>query len=275
MASPLELEIARRMDERLDFVTMLPSRLMDLDGTGAESLRRRYPAAEIVCLRTAQFAPAGVLERAMRLFRAPRLGVIDAEPEQLPFAAGSMQLVWSNLHLAYYQPEQVFAEVLRCLDLGGLFMFSTYGPDTLRELAHAFRTVDAAPHVLAFTDMHDLGDLLLRAGFADPVMDMEVLRVTYANPSALLAELHATAPGNCLVQRRPSLTGRRRWQAALAAYPREPDGRVGASFEIIYGHAWKATPRRRATSTEAIVAPPRSRRAASASALAPPPNDAQ
>jgi malonyl-CoA O-methyltransferase len=153
--------------------------------------------------------------------------------------------VWSNLALAWsHDPAATLREWHRVLETGGLLMFSSYGPDTLQELRRAFAAVDAAPHVHPFVDMHDLGDALVAAGFADAVMDMEMLTLTYGSPAALLAELRASGRRNAHAARRRGLTGRRAWArmiAACAALAR--DGRIPASFEIVYGHAWKAAPR--------------------------------
>jgi malonyl-CoA O-methyltransferase len=154
-------------------------------------------------------------------------------------------MLWSNLALAWTDdPAAVIGGWGRALATGGLAMFTTFGPDTLRELAAAFARADDAPHVHAFVDMHDLGDALLAAGFAEPVVDMEILTLTYPGPGALLAELHAAGFANVHVGRRRTLTGRGRWARMLRAYGDSArDGRVPATFEVVYGHAWKGRPR--------------------------------
>ena len=158
-------------------------------------------------------------------------------------------------------PPRAFAEFRRVLAVGGLLTFTTFGPDTLKELARAFAAVDGYTHVSRFIDMHDLGDLLVHAGFADPVIDMEMITVTYPGPGALLAELKAIGATNQTRGRPRGLTGRRRRQAlddALAALAR--DGRVPATFEVVYGHAWKAAPRRAADGRQVIDFRPRERK---------------
>jgi malonyl-CoA O-methyltransferase len=123
-------------------------------------------------------------------------------------------------------------------------MFSTFGPDTLRELKAAFAGCDDAPHVHPFVDMHDIGDMLVAAGFGEPVIDMEAVTLTYAAPGLVLAELRAAGYANVRADRRRTLTGRGRWQRMIAAYAAQArDGRVSATFEVVYGHAWKAEPR--------------------------------
>ena len=149
------------------------------------------------------------------------------------------------------------------LKLGGLLMFSCYGPDTLKELNRAFAAGDAAAHVHGFIDMHDLGDMLSACGYAAPVMDMELITLTYADVDALLADLRASGQVNVLAARRRGLTGRGAFSAMRCAYANlRRDGRLPASFEIVYGHAWKPQPRL-AEDGRAIVRlePPRARRA--------------
>jgi malonyl-CoA O-methyltransferase len=166
----------------------------------------------------------------------------------LPLRPMSVELVWSNLVLQWVDdPRRAFAEFRRVLAVGGLLTFTTFGPDTLKELARAFAGIDGYTHVSRFTDMHDLGDMLVHAGFADPVMDMEMLTVTYASPAALLAELKSLGATNQTRGRPRGLTGKRRRRAlddALASLAR--DGRIPATFEVVYGHAWKGEPKRTA-----------------------------
>ncbi|MDX9943881.1 MAG: malonyl-[acyl-carrier protein] O-methyltransferase BioC, partial [Azonexus sp.] len=129
--------------------------------------------------------------------------------------------------------------------LGGLLMFSTLGPDTLTELRQSF--ADGYAHTQRFTDMHDLGDMLVECGFADPVMDMERITLTYADLEALLHDLRA-AGGSCAMKAgRHGLTGRSRWEAVRASYRKlQQEGRLPATFEVIYGHAWKVAPKQTA-----------------------------
>ena len=133
-------------------------------------------------------------------------------------------------------------EAHRALAVGGLLMFSTFGPDTLKELRSAFG--DGYARTQRFTDMHDLGDMLVECGFADPVMDMEVLTLTYASVDDLVRELRAAGDRCAMLGRRRGLAGREFGQRVRAACARlTRDGRFPVTFEVVYGHAWKAEPK--------------------------------
>jgi malonyl-CoA O-methyltransferase len=119
-------------------------------------------------------------------------------------------------------------------------MFTTFGPDTLKELRAAFRKIDDKPHVNKFVDMHDIGDILVNVGFADPVMDQEIITLTYDDLKPLLKELKGIGAHNVLDGRSHGLMGRERWDKMVAAYESfRKDARLPATFEVVYGHAWK------------------------------------
>jgi malonyl-CoA O-methyltransferase len=119
-------------------------------------------------------------------------------------------------------------------------MFTTFGPDTLKELRSAFRAVDDKPHINEFVDMHDLGDMLVAAGFADPVMDQETITLTYADLKSMLRELKGIGAHNVLPDRARGLMGKSQWQALTNAYEKfRTDARLPSSYEVVYGHAWK------------------------------------
>jgi len=252
---PVAREVERRMASRLDLVKHTPARIVDVGcGSGASGalLRARYPSAEIVF---ADFAAAplararpgpSLTARLRAAFGAAQEHFLCADMDALPLATGACGMLWSNLALAWApDPAATLREWHRVLEVGGLLMFTSYGPDTLKELRAAFAGADDAPHVHSFVDMHDLGDALVAGGFADPVMDVDVLTVTYARPEDLFRDLRATGQRNALARRRRSVGGRDRWERMRAAYAaRARDGRVPATFEIVYGHAWKAAPRR-------------------------------
>jgi len=161
---------------------------------------------------------------------------VCAALERLPLAAGSVELAWSNMALHWAaDPPAVLAELARVLAPEGLLMFSTLGPDTLKEL----RAAAGEARVHRFADMHDLGDALLAAGFAAPVMDMEMLTLTYAAPAGLVADLRASGQTLARPERARGLAPRA-LRAALEA------AGTSASIEVIYGHAWKGTPRKSA-----------------------------
>jgi malonyl-CoA O-methyltransferase len=261
-AAVLQREIGQRMAERLGLVKLEPARILDAGcgtGEGLFELRSRYSGAQIVGLDIA-FAMLTATRRRLSGQAAQRRslawlfgarpasgssGLVCGDLRRLAFSTGAFDLVWSNLALQWInEPPIAFAEFHRVLRVGGLLMFTTLGPDTLAELRAAFATVDRAPHVSRFIDMHDLGDVLVHAGFVEPVMDMERLTLTYADADALMRDLKATGARNAAAGRRRALTGRRRWQGmidALEGFRRE--GRLPATFEVVYGHAWKPEPR--------------------------------
>lgn len=257
-ADPLIREIARRMDERLDYIRVAPARVLDLGcGTGADLVRlgERFPEAQLIAAdfalpmlaRARARRPAtmqgGLLRRLLGGTGKP-LPAVAADACALPFARGSMGMVWSNLMLtALDEPLPALKEIHRVLEVGGMLMFSTLGPDTLRELRAALPAA-AGERVHRFIDMHDIGDALVKAGFADPVMDMEMVTLTYADIDGLFADLRATGSTNASTARPRGLTGRGAWAAARATYERlRRDGRLPATFELIQGHAWKAAPK--------------------------------
>ena len=154
-------------------------------------------------------------------------------------------MVWSNLALQWTNdPPRAFAEFKRVLAPGGLMMFSTFGPDTLKELRAAYRGTDGHTHVNRFVDMHDLGDMLVHAGYADPVVDMEYMTLTYPDVRALMRDLKAIGARNVTRGRRKGMTARAVLETVTRNYETlRRDGRLPATFEVVYGHAWKPQPR--------------------------------
>ncbi|MGB7991578.1 MAG: methyltransferase domain-containing protein, partial [Candidatus Methylophosphatis roskildensis] len=163
------------------------------------------------------------------------------EAVRLPFASASMSLAWSNLMLHWLvDPLPALREMHRVLAVDGLLMFTAFGPDTLKELRRCFVQADPMPHVHRFIDMHDLGDALVKAGFAEPVMDMEIITLTYDSFDALMRDLRLSGAQCALAGRRRGLTGKAVWSRVRAAYQmHRRDGRLPATFEVVYGHAWK------------------------------------
>ena len=263
----LRREIAGRMHERLSLVKIVPRQVLDAGcGAGADLalLQKTYPAAQILgidgagAMARAARAPAsgGALNQFLARLMPAKAGVdvLCGDYGNLPFGPNSLDLLWSNLALHWHPlPDRVFAEWRRVLRVEGLLMFSCFGPDTFSELRSAFAALDADPHTLPFVDMHDFGDQLVEAGFSTPVMDMERITVTYDTPQALLADVRALG-GNPLETRRRGLIGRAAWQRMLDALEaqRRPDGKLGLTFEVIYGHAFRPAPRTTA-SGESIV----------------------
>lgn len=237
----LQQEVGRRLLERLEVIRIAPERVLDLGaGTGQVSadLLRRYPQAQVLAL---DLAPA-MLRRARkrgRFWRRPLCLAADAEA--LPLRPGSIDLLVSNLTLPWLPDlDRAFAGFLRVLRPGGLVLFSSLGPDTLKELRQAWAEVDDLVHVHEFIDMHDVGDALVRAGFSDPVMEAEYINLTYPDLDALVRDLRETGGCNLATARRAGLTPKRAASALRTAYERWrlPDGRLPATCEIVYGHAW-------------------------------------
>jgi len=264
-AATLQREVSARMAQRLDYVRVSPARVLDAGcGTGEAigELGARYPDARIVGLDLALPMVAAARERAAHgrsmlrrllqpVLRGPAGGVpsfVCADLTALPFAGVSHDLVWSNLALQWVNDlPRAFGEIRRVLKVGGLFMFTTLGPDTLKELRTAFARVDGYTHVNRFVDMHDIGDALVHAGFADPVMDMEQITLTYGAPDAVLRDLKSLGATNATRGRPRGLTGRTRYRKLLEMLERlRVDGRIPVTFEVVYGHAWKGEPRRTA-----------------------------
>ena len=244
-------EVDRRMQERLDYVRITPRRVLDLGcsrGGSLPGLNARYPQAETVALdfSAAMLAPLRPESRWKNWFgkRRPQALPIQADAQALPLAARSTGLVWSNLLMHWLNdPLPALQEAHRVLEVGGLLMFSALGPDSLKELRAAF--ADGYAHTQRFVDMHDYGDMLVHCGFADPVMDMETLTLTYDDLDALLGELRHAGSTCAMRARRHGLTGRQSWQRAREAYEAlRRDGKLPATFEVIYGHAWKAEPKK-------------------------------
>lgn len=258
----LRREVASRMHERRQVVKVAPARVLDAGcGRGADLalLQKDYPAAHLVGVDA---SPA-----MLQAVPAPRKTFLDkllparsgmdlacADFSRLPLAVNSVDLVWSNLALLWHpNPDQVFAEWRRVLKVDGLLMFSSFGPDTLKEVRAAFAAAGASPRTLPFVDMHDLGDQLIEAGFSTPVMDVERITVTYDTVAALLADARALG-GNPLATGPRGLLGRAAWQRVQEAFERQrrADGKLALSFEVIFGHAFRPAPRKTAAG-EAII----------------------
>lgn len=246
-AAVLAAEVGRRMAERLDIIRLQPQRLADIGcatGDGVRALQARYPKALPVALDYALPMLAQVARRVPLLKRlrghAPRL--VNGDVRQLPLAAGSLDLVWSNLMLHWLDdPLPAFRELQRVLAVDGLLMFSLLGPDTLKELRAAARDCDIESPLRRFHDMHDIGDMLVAAGYADPVMDMEMITLNYSSPRGLLQDQRHLGVRDGLLGQLPW----RQWRRLLSAWAQT--GRpLPATFEVVYGHAWKAAPRQTA-----------------------------
>jgi len=243
-AAVLAREVGQRMADRLDCVKLAPRLFADIGcatGDGVRALMRRYPDALPLAVDYAQPMLAEIQNRASWRERlrgkAPRC--VNADVRALPFAANSLDLVWSNLMLHWLpDPKPAFSELHRVLVEGGLLHFAMLGPDTLKDLRAASAKVGAGWTAPSFLDMHDIGDMLVAADFGDPVMEMEMLTLTYRTPRDFLADQRRLGVRDGLIGQLPWRT----WRQVFAAWERV-DGLLPARFEIVYGHAWKLVPR--------------------------------
>jgi malonyl-CoA O-methyltransferase len=243
-------EVARRMAERLNLIRLKPERIIEwwpTLGGAPEVLRSAYPGAERLGVEPSPVWQAHARESAALPWWSPRrwrggAAQVLLETDEVP---GEAHLVWANMMLhAVADPPALMARWHQLLTVDGFVMFSCLGPDSLRELKALYRECGWPAPAAEFVDMHDLGDMLVHAGFADPVMDQERLTLTWPTPEALLAELRQLG-GNFSPDRHAGLRTPR-WRARLAEALeslRGPDGRLQLSFEVSYGHAFKAPPR--------------------------------
>lgn len=250
-AAVMQREVCRRMLERLDYIKQKPATVLDVGsgtGWGTRQLVERYPAAQVVALDMA----IGMLQAARgtsswwsKLFSGKATPYVCGDMEAMPVKSQSMDMVWSNFALQWCNDlPATFVELQRVLKVDGLLMFSTFGPDTLKELRGAFQGVDGHNHLNRFADMHDIGDMLVAAGFGDPVMDMEYITLTYSDVKAVMQDLRSIGAHNATAGRATGMMGKNAWNKVLENYERlRRDGKLPATFEVIYGHAWKPQPK--------------------------------
>ena len=231
-----------QMIARLDWIAFVPDSVLDLGcgtGRGAATMAGRWPRARIIALD----ASPAMLREAARSGAGSRIEFLRGEAEALPLPDASVDLVFSNLMLPWCEDiDAVFAEVARVLRPRGLFTFTSFGPDTLIELRAAWASVDGAAHVHPFTDMHDLGDGLVRARLTEAVLDVSRYTLTYPDVGALMRDLKAIGAQNAASSRNRGLTGRGRIAAMTEAYePFRAEGVVPSTYEVVFGQAWGAT----------------------------------
>jgi malonyl-CoA O-methyltransferase len=241
-------EVARRMAERLPFIKLQPATVVDwwghLGNSGAV-LEAAYPKAKRIVVEPCD----ALVERSRRAADKPwwqklrGASVTVVRESEVP--AGAAQMLWANMMLqAADDPPRVMDDWHRAVAVDGFVMFSCLGPDTLRQLRSIYRQAEWGPPGADFVDMHDFGDMMVAAGFADPVMDQEQITLTWDSPTALLLELRSLG-GNVSPNRFAGLRTprwRARLESALAAMA-GGDGRIEMTFEVAYGHAFKAAPR--------------------------------
>jgi malonyl-CoA O-methyltransferase len=254
-AAVLHAEVRENLLQRLELTKLAPRVVLDAGagtGHGSRALKRRYPDAVVVALDSSpqMLKTAGRQQSWRRKFER-----VCADAELLPLGDGSVDLIVSNLMLQWCNPDNAFAEFRRVLAPRGLLSFSAFGPDTLRELRSAWSEVDAHSHVHQFIDMHDLGDALVRNGFAAPVLDVERFTLRYLDVRTVAADLKATGGRNATAGRAKGLTGPRKFAAMQAAYERyRQEGRLPATYEVVFAHAWVPAnaPRRAAAESTSV-----------------------
>jgi malonyl-CoA O-methyltransferase len=253
-------EVARRMAERLPLIRLQPEVIADwwahLGGSGA-LLARAYPRAQRILVEPSPERRGASAAALARPWWSPARwsGTASRVCTEAELAPGSVQLLWSNMGLHWaLDPQAVMRQWQRALRVDGFLMFSSLGPGSLGSLRELYRAQGWPSPFASFVDMHDLGDMLVEAGFADPVMDQERLTLTWASPAALLSELRRWGgnadPGRYAGLRTPGW--RTRLQAALLDTACT-DGRIALDFEIVYGHAFRPAPRVRVASETTLA----------------------
>ncbi|MBI2802408.1 MAG: malonyl-ACP O-methyltransferase BioC [Gammaproteobacteria bacterium] len=240
----LQREIGDRLIDRLGFMRLTPALVVDLGaGTGycARRLEQQYPQSRVLLIDLASDMLTIARRQARRWFS--RLLFMTADAAQLAVHDSTADLVFSNLMLQWCDGlNSALSECRRVLRPGGLLLFSTLGPDTLRELRTAWAAVDETPHVNRFLDMHDVGDALVNAGFSSPVLDREFVALTYADAVAVMRDLKGIGAHNVQAHRARGLFGKQAFSAFTTAYEQfRVDGRLPSTYEVIFGHAWAPT----------------------------------
>lgn len=260
-AAILQKQVREEMLNRLDLVKLNPAVILDAGcGTGAAShaLQKRFAKSQVVSLDFAlpmlqktrkKRADVGVLGQIKNVLSGKKQSLICADIEALPLASASAGLVWSNLAIQWCNDlDLALQEFHRVLQPEGLLMFSTFGPDTLKELRIATKGKDAGDRftsVSRFIDMHDIGDALVRAGFSAPVLDVERFTLTYDDVKSVMRDLKSIGAHNATDGRARGLLGRGFLQNLEAEYEKfrmgskAEGGKLPATFEVVYGHAWR------------------------------------
>lgn len=243
----LHAEVANRMAERLAYIKLQPRRVLDASpalGASDELLRLAYPQAELLWHEADPLLAECAARSRQRSWWQKLRGVDSGRVAELP-ARPEVELVWSNMALhACTELPALLEQWQASLAVGGFVMFSGLGPDSFLELRPLYAAQGWGRPAPDWWDMHDIGDLVLKAGFADPVMDQQRLRLTWASPESLLADLRALG-GNLAPTRFAGLRGRA-WRAALLMQLeslRDGEGRIALTLELVFGHAFKAAPR--------------------------------
>lgn len=259
----LQAQVRDEMLDRLGLVNLQPTSILDAGcgtGLGSRALRKQYPQAQVLSLdfalpmlkQTQLHAQSqSFIQQLTQRWKAKQQHAVCADIEALPIAEQSMQLIWSNLAVQWCNDlDQVFRQFYQTLEAEGLLMFSTFGPDTLKELRAAMPHENTS--VSRFIDMHDIGDALVRAGFQAPVLDVEQYTLTYDSVTAVMRDLKSIGAYNATAGRSKGLKGRGFMQSLTENYQQFclPDGKFPATFEVVYGHAWRGEQKPKTSSSE-------------------------
>lgn len=244
----LQRNVCKELLHRLDLTSIKPSVILDVGcgtGWGTQDLLKKYKKAKVLSL---DLSPEMLKQTKSKggWLRKPTL--ICADAEDIPLEDESVDLIFSSLMLQWCDYRKVFAEFKRLLKPDGLLMFSTFGPDTLKELKKSWEQVDSHAHVNEFTDMHDLGDELIQAGLAEPVMDMDLLTLTYQDVMSVMVDLKSIGANTILKNQKKAaeqgLVTPGKLKKVISHYEQyRKEGVIPASYEVIYGHAWKTKQR--------------------------------
>ena len=240
-AAVLQAEVLDRLLQRLPYIRHNPEMIIDIGcGTGKafKRLKKYYPKARIVSLDLA----FSMLREARREYGfLHKKALVNADMERLPFAGQCFDLLFSNLALQWANDlSATFTDMLRIARAGGLLMFATFGPMTLSELRAGWSEIDQKPHVHQFVDMHDIGDALMASGYAQPVIDSEIIRLEYCDFRQLLDDLKNIGASNADRNRSRGLTTPVKLKRLAQSYRQHgyQHGKYIASYELVYGHAW-------------------------------------
>ncbi|OIR06689.1 malonyl-[acyl-carrier protein] O-methyltransferase [mine drainage metagenome] len=253
-AAILQKQVREEMLSRLDLVKISPQVILDAGcGTGAASgaLLKRFKKSQVVSLDFAHpmlqktrknVGSAGLVSQLKALVSGAQHHLVCADIEAIPLASASIGLVWSNLAIQWCNDlDQALQEFHRVLQPEGLLMFSTFGPDTLRELRIATNQQTGHTSISRFIDMHDIGDAMVRAGFSAPVLDVERFTLTYDDVKSVMRDLKSIGAHNATDGRARGLHGRGFLQHLETCYEQfRENGKLPATFEVVYGHAWRA-----------------------------------
>ena len=240
-AAILQQEVLERLIQRLGYIRHSPTMILDLGcGTGKaiKGLKKHYSKTAVVSM---DLAFSMLLESRQQYGLFDRKLLVNADMERLPFTDGSFGLLFSCLALQWSNDlQKTFGDMRRIAQPGALLMFATFGPMTLSELRESWLELDQKPHVHQFVDMHDIGDALLAAGFAQPVVDAETIQLEYSKFRQVLDDLKDIGASNADRNRSRGLMTPAKLKKLEQSYRRHGfrDDKYVASYEVIYGHAW-------------------------------------